>query len=101
MRGTYVIVASLTNRPDCGTVRRSFTAIDPKPTSFIFRVFPPAGLAAPIQEFRLTGEQASDDLKLTTDSRKVSVQPYDDTAKELPSYVQVTSPGSSLVLEGN
>ncbi|HEY2903240.1 MAG TPA: hypothetical protein VGL59_21840 [Polyangia bacterium] len=101
MNGSYVITAQVNNRSLCTPISRSITVIDPLPTEFAFRVFPPAALTLPVQEFRLTRQKVTDGLLLDAQVQQVQIFAYDDVQQVLPTYLQITSPGSTLVIEGN
>ena len=99
--GTYTIVVSTPNRQDCGSTTAVLTVIEPRPTAFLFRVFPPPAMALPAQEFRLTSEQLkSAGITLNTQVRSIRIFPSDSPSHPLPSYVQLSSQGS-LTIEGN
>ncbi|HXI57677.1 MAG TPA: hypothetical protein VNO55_16545 [Polyangia bacterium] len=99
--GTYLITARISNRPACGSVTRPLIVIDPRPTAFTFRVSPPASLSLPVQEVPMTRLQLPGGLNLSPQVQHISIFTRDNTAQPLPAYMQITSPGSRVIIEGN
>ncbi|MEA2697251.1 MAG: hypothetical protein QOI66_1522 [Myxococcales bacterium] len=99
--GTYVITGRISTRPACGFVTRPVTVIDPQPAAFTFRVLPPASLPSPVQEFQRTRQQLSGGLDMISQVQHIRIFPRDNTAQPLPAYMQITSPGSKVIIEGN
>ena len=99
--GQYHITFGITNRPLCAPQTYTLTIIEPRPAAFVFRIFPPASLPVPVQEFSRTPVQLSSALALDSQIQQINVFTYDGSSHELPSYLQITSPTRALVIEGN
>jgi hypothetical protein len=99
--GVYAITARISNRPACGSVTLPLTVIEPRPTAFTFRVSPPASLPLPVQEFPKTRLEVLAGLDLNAQVQHISIFTRDNTAQPLPAYMQITSPGSRVIIEGN
>jgi len=101
MNGSYAINARVTTHAECGSITRTMLVIDPRPTAFLFRVFPPARLNIPAQEFRLTTSDAAKPVVLSTQTQQLHIFTYDNVSRALPTYLRITSAGSNISIEGN
>lgn len=101
MSGDYGILAKLDNHPECGEGPGRLTVIEPRPEVFTVRVTPEDSLALPPQEFTSTRERLPDGLAMTAQVQTIRVYPYTGASTPLPAYVQLSSAGSRLTVEGN
>lgn len=97
--GLYQIAASVTGDVRCSVTTQVLTAVASTGLSFVFRT---TTAQYPVQETPVKPSSDPEQVLPIGQGQVVSVQPVDVSyGLLLPSYVRITSPGASFVIEGD